>query len=310
MSEAHRTIRLLTNDEALLASARAAAEGLDGWEVCHLSSSEELMSEPPEQGDLLLLDAWSSRQNVYELVRSLSGRTRCRTYVVTDQENSFAEPIARFCGATGVICRPITRTALESALDSVSEQPGALPTDGRGGGSEHELPEALLVDVTSGNRDETLVSALIDPVTGLFNYAFLNYKLDEEFKRARRFEQPLACVMVGFEGQAAEPVLRELAGIFLESSRDTDVLGRFDESSFLFLLPNTGLDGASIMANRVAQVAEERELKDLVGDPIALSVGISHYPNPDIDKRETLYAHAREAFFEARSDGGGVVVCQ
>ena len=65
MSEAHRTIRLLTNDEALLASARAAAEGLDGWEVCHLSSSEELMSEPPEQGDLLLLDAWSSRPVSY-----------------------------------------------------------------------------------------------------------------------------------------------------------------------------------------------------------------------------------------------------
>ena len=36
------------------------------------------------------------------------------------------------------------------------------------------------------------MGALIDPVTGLFNYSFLSYKLDEEFKRARRYA-PLAC---------------------------------------------------------------------------------------------------------------------
>jgi len=163
------------------------------------------------------------------------------------------------------------------------------------------------VDITTGATDRELVSALIDPATGLFNYAFLNYKLDEEFKRARRFEHPLTCVMLGFEGQASEEVLRELAGIFLASSRDTDVLGRFDESSFLFLLPNTGPDGAEVMAHRVSRQAEVRGLRDLVGDQLQISVGISHCPGSE-DRKEALYQAARDAFFSARAEGGGVVV--
>ena len=309
MPDALRTIRLMTTDESLLASTRAAAASLEGWDLVRVSSQEELVAHPPAAGDLLLLDAWSRGRNVYEFARSLSGRTRCRTYLVVEQRNGLAEPIARFCGATGVLERPVSRSALLAALEGAPEPPGPLPADARGAGGAHELPEALLVDMATGQPDQELVTALVDPATGLFNYAFLNYKLDEEFKRARRFELPLACVMVGFEGQAADNVLRELAGLFLESSRDTDVLGRFDESSFLFLLPNTGLDGATIMANRVTVAAGEKGLADLVGDRLSLAVGISHYPNPDIERREDLYAHAREAFVEARADGGGVVVC-
>ena len=152
------------------------------------------------------------------------------------------------------------------------------------------------------------MGALIDPVTGLFNYAFLSYKLDEEFKRARRFHAPLACAMLGFESQASDDTLRELSSIFLAASRDTDVLGRFDENSFLFLLPNTGPDGAEIMAQRVANTADESRLLDLVGDRIELSIGIANFPSPNIDRRDDIYASAREAFLEARQAGGGVVV--
>ena len=127
----------------------------------------------------------------------------------------------------------------------------ALPEDRRGSErGEPSLPEQLLVDIATGRPRADLVQALTDPETSLFNYAFLNYKLDEEFKRAQRFHQPLSCVMLGFEGQAESDVLQRLAGIFLETSRDTDVLGRFDENSFLFLLPRTGPDGAGVMADR------------------------------------------------------------
>ena len=113
--------------------------------------------------------------------------------------------------------------------------------------------------------------------------------------------------MLGFEGQASEQVLRELAGIFLVASRDTDVLGRFDESAFLFLLPDTGGDGAQVMARRVEELAESQGLRDLVGDPLAISVGIACAPHPEVRHKEDLYGRAREAFLAARAEGGGVV---
>jgi diguanylate cyclase (GGDEF)-like protein len=307
MCDGLRTIRVVTTDESLLSNVRAAASSLDGWEVAHAASVDELLTSTPALGDVVLLDGWLRSGNVYENCRRLTGITRCRTHVVVEHDNRLAEPIARFCGATGVLNRPLSATRLREALAPTSTPPPALPREHRGALEETTVfPQKLLTDL-AGEPAASLVSSLTDPDSGLFNFAFLQFKLDEEFKRARRFGDPLACVMLGFEGQLDERVLRELAGIFLEASRDTDVLGRFDESSFLFLLPNTGPDGATVMARRVGDLAQKRGLVDLVGDPLSISVGIANAPAPDVKRREDLFSKARKAFLSAREVGGGVV---
>ncbi len=306
MGDGLRTIHVVTSDETLIASARAAAETIGGWEVAPCASADDLLGASPTAGDVVLLDAWARGGNIYEVCRRVTTRARCRTFLVVARGNSAAAPIARFCGATGVLERPIVASALQAALQRASIGRPALPVESRGKPVPSPAPEQLLTDL-AGRPEDNLVTALTDPETGLFNYAFLSYKLDEEYKRATRFGHPLSCVLLGFEGQVDEAVLRELAGIFLSTSRDTDVLGRFDESSFLFLLVHTGPDGAAVMARRVGEVAQERGLRDLVGDPISISVGISTCPHVEVLRREDLFARARKAFLEARAEGGGVV---
>lgn len=310
MGDGLRTLRVVSTDESLSANARAAVSALDGWEVDAVTCVDDLMQSPPVPGDVILLDAWLRGENVYETCRRMVGNVRCRVFVVTDVDNDLAGPIARFSGATGTLSRPLTRSSLSEALNSSAGPRPALAQEGRGpvDPSKNELPEALLVDLRTGKPDKRLAQAVCDPATGLFNYAFLNYKLDEEFKRSMRFGQPLSCIMLGFEGQADESTLHDLAGIFLAASRDTDVLGRFDESSFLFLLPNTGPDGARIMAQRVRDQAQEKGLRDLVGDPMDLAVGISVCPHPSVRRREDLFKYAREAYFSASSTGAGIVI--
>ena len=307
MGDGLRTIRVVTTDESLLANTRAAASTLEGWEVAQAGSVAEILEHMPPAGDVILLDGWLRGGNVYEECRRLAGQTRCRTFVIAQHGNRYAEAIARFCGATGVLERPIAASRLRAVLEHSTAQRPAPARDARGQGSEEAmLPERLLTDI-AGKPDESLVSALVDPETSLFNYAFLNYKIDEEFKRARRFGSPLSCVMLGFEGQLSAGALQELAAIFLDLSRDTDVLGRFDESSFLFLLPNTGPDGAKVMAKRVGEQAGERKILDMVGDPVVISVGISSCPHPDVRRRDDLFATARRAFLDAQQKGGGVI---
>ena len=307
MGDGLRTIRVVSTDTLLLNQAKIAAKGLDGWEVVGIESVDDLLASTPTRGDVILIDKFLRGENIYEVCRRLTGRTACRTYLVAEHDNQSGDSIARFCGATGVLHAPLSASRLAQALDLSGGPRPPLPEEHRELlSSEPELPEKLLVSIADGSRDDSLVSALTDPETSLFNYAFLNYKLDEEFKRAQRWSEPLSCVMLGFEGQAAPEILSRLAGIILDSSRDTDVLGRFDESSFLFLLPRTGPDGAEVMALRVGATAQEEGLCDLVGDPLAISVGIACCPHPEIRRREDLYAKAREAFFEASRDGGGV----
>ena len=315
MGDGLRTLRLLTNDESLLASTRAAAGSLAGWEFAHVTRPAELEHAGPMVGDVILLDGNLRGANVYEVCRRLTGKTRARTFVIIEKDNDLALSIARFCGATGTLPRPLATEDLRMALETAKKPLPALPSKSRDAAARRDkpLPQALLADLArraeefGSSVDPTLVDVLTDPETGLFNYAFLNYKLDEEFKRASRFGHPLACAMLGFEGQASEIVLRELAAIFLDTSRDTDVIGRFDESSFLFLLPNTGQDGAEVMAKRVGELAQERNLCDLVGDPLQISVGIAFHPHPEVRRREDLYGAARKAFVTARNEGGGVV---
>lgn len=307
MGDGLRTIRMVTTDTLLLGQARSAVAGLEGWEVVGLETIDELLAARPAGGDVILIDKFLRGENIYEVCRRLTGRTSCRTFLVAEHDNHSGDAVARFCGATGVLHAPLSTSRLAKALDQGAGPRPPLPSDGRGGaGSELELPEQLLVSIANGERDSGLVAALTDPETSLFNYAFLNFKLDEEFKRAQRWNEPLSCVMLGFDGQCAPDVLRQLAGIILDSSRDTDVLGRFDESSFLFLLPRTGPDGAEVMALRVGRTAQELGLSDLIGDPLVISVGIACAPHPEIQRREDLYSRAREAFLEASRDGGGV----
>lgn len=307
MGDGLRTIRVVSTDTLLLNQTKRAAEGLGGWEVTGVESIEELMASPPNQGDVLLLDKFLRGSNIYETCRELTGRTNCRTFLVAEHGNDAGNAVARFCGATGVLHMPLSTSRLRDALADCSGPRAPLPTETREEDrGEPQLPETLLVGIADGSRDDNLVSALTDPDTSLFNYAFLNFKLDEEFKRAQRWSEPLSCVMLGFDGQCSSDVLRQLAGIILDSSRDTDVLGRFDESSFLFLLPRTGPDGAEVMAMRVGQMAQEQGLKDLIGEDLVISVGIACCPHPDIKRREDLYSTARKAFLQASSDGGGV----
>jgi len=307
MPEGPKTIRIVTTDEALLASARGAAASLEGWSIAEHLSVEDLLAPKPAagtSGGIVLLDAWLRTENVYESCRRLTGKVRARVFLVTDERNQLAEPIASFCGATGVIRRPLTAERLRQVAESAAAR--ALPTDDRGDGGDHPLPERLLHDLV-GDGSNRLIDALIDPETGLFSYDYLSFKLDEEFKRSKRFAQPLACVMLGFDGQADEDVLARLASIFLNASRDTDLLGRFDISSFLFFLPNTGPDGAEVMARRICASAEEAGLRDLVGEKLRISVGISTSPHPEVARREDLFARAREAFLAAQNEGGVIV---
>lgn len=305
MAAGPRTIHLVTTDEALAHATELAVSEIDGWSLSLHSTADEYLAAEPRRTDVCLVDKWLRGANFYEILQSLCGRNAARTFVICDH-NDAGDSIARFCGAAGSISRPVSVRKLEINLAHTSEPPAPLPSEARGEGAEPVLPETLLTDI-SGQLDESLVSALIDPETSLFNYPFLNYKLDEEFKRAKRFGHELSCVMLGYEGQVDPIVLSQLAGIFLIASRDTDILGRFDETSFLFLLPETGPAGARVMARRVAEEAESEGLKDLVGDPLCLSIGISAFPHRAIDRREDLFGEARRTFLEARNNGGGVI---
>jgi diguanylate cyclase (GGDEF)-like protein len=286
------TIRILSNDSDFASDCRRALGPLDASGPLGLA---ELLASGP--GGTVVIDG--TLGGAYEACRRLTARGGTRILFVlpsgSDEDATVAEPIARFCGASTVLSRRFDAARFKEALGAAQVAPLRPENAPSSGGGEAVLPEALLRElVANESRPMELLERLADPETSLFTYEFLTYKLDEEFKRSRRFGHPLSCVLLSFDGEAHEDVLRRLAGVFLQACRDTDILGRFDRSSFLFLLPSTPPSGAAIMAERVRASVRELSLRDLVGDRLELSIGVSTCPHPSITRPQDLLRVARD----------------
>ena len=94
-----------------------------------------------------------------------------------------------------------------------------------------------------------------------------------------RYDNLFSLVLVEFDhfdafniqhgGRAeGDRVLRELADIIKESTRDTDAAGRYNGQEFVVVLPETGLEGACVFGERLRQKVEQRL-------PISISCGLA-----------------------------------
>jgi len=103
--------------------------------------------------------------------------------------------------------------------------------------------------------------AFVDPLTTLFNRAYLHDALEREVARARRYGTPLSVLMIDLDGfkrvndvwghGAGDEVLRAVAQELRTAVRDSDILVRYGGDEFCVLLPNTDADAARLAADRI-----------------------------------------------------------
>ncbi len=98
-----------------------------------------------------------------------------------------------------------------------------------------------------------------------------------------------------------DQVLREVARRLRASVRRYDVVGRYGGEEFLAVLPETSLDGASAVAERMrSTVANEPVATDAGEITVTVSLGISLAPHGSIDLERAIL-HADEALYEAKA---------
>lgn len=164
-------------------------------------------------------------------------------------------------------------------------------------------------------RAEIERSATVDPLTGVASRSAILDRLRTEIAEARRYQHPVALVLLDVDDFAAlnhrhgvrggDALLREVALRMRLRVREADALGRAGSDGFLAILPHTDEAGAATFAaalrHRLAQrpvpVGEERV-------PITVSVGVAVMrPGDDLDL-DRLLARVGEALDSARLAGG------
>jgi diguanylate cyclase (GGDEF)-like protein len=157
--------------------------------------------------------------------------------------------------------------------------------------------------------------AITDELTGLSNVRHFHELLDQEIERAQRFDNHIGLVMVDIDNfksvndtyghPQGDLVLREVARVLREQSRDIDFPARYGGEEMSVILPQTDIAGAAMLAERMREAIEELEVRRLDGQGVlklTASFGVAALPGSATDKRY-LIAVADEALYRAKHAG-------
>jgi diguanylate cyclase (GGDEF)-like protein len=154
-----------------------------------------------------------------------------------------------------------------------------------------------------------------DPKTGLYNARHLEAALNEELERATRFGRPFSVILADLDllreinnrwgHLAGDAVLRGIAQIFGEQLRPYDVATRFGGEEFALLLPETDLEEASAIAERIRSAVSDGTFT-VTGTNTAVhatvSLGVACYP-ADAASGDALLHAADVALYQAKAAG-------
>lgn len=155
--------------------------------------------------------------------------------------------------------------------------------------------------------------AITDGLTGIYNYRYFYEKLKEEFERAKRYNTPLACIMIDLDffkkindkygHMVGDLVLVELTRKVLENIRKNDIFARYGGEEFVLLLPHTSENGAYNEAERIRKAIENSRFNEVEDEKITISLGISCYPADYVKTETDLLKYADEALYMAKNSG-------
>lgn len=169
------------------------------------------------------------------------------------------------------------------------------------------------------NRERIVLSGLTDSLTGFYNRAYLDRRLNEEISRAARYQQPLSCLFMDIDyfkkvndtyGHASgDLVLQIVANRIKNQLRASDIPIRFGGEEFTVLLPQTCSDEAMLLAERIRQAVQQSPVNIETGEQLntSISIGVSqilaHNHEQLAGLGEKLLHDADSALYNAKESG-------
>jgi diguanylate cyclase (GGDEF)-like protein len=262
--------------------------------------------------DLVLLDILMPRLTGLEACRLLKSMTHeafLPVVLVTVKTDTASRVEGLRIGADDYVCKPFDEEELLARVHAM-------------------LRIKRLHDQVADARAKLERLSVYDDLTGLYNYRHLNTRLSEEFKRAERYHDPLACVVIDIDrlqavndalGRAVgNEVIRVVARLVKGAVREVDVVSRFGGDEILVILPSTHFAGSVTVAERIWRECEASPdlaaLSPASANPaanaadgkhrITLSIGVALFPSRDVRNKDTLLRSADAALHQAKLDGG------
>ena len=226
---------------------------------------------------------WEQRQYVFKLphLRPLSTGSQ---YMA---QNCSIMPLGNGSDSAGYLC-----ILIEDATDAFVYQ---------------QQLHASMAQLEQANR--------IDGLTGIYNRRYWQQQLQLELLRAERYQHPVSLLLFDLDKfkqlndsyghQGGDAVLTTVAERISALLRDTDIFGRYGGEEFGVVLPETALDGALMVANRICKtIAAETVSYNQQHIPVTLSIGVASFAGQSSDE---LIQQADIALYNAKRQGRNCV---
>lgn len=171
----------------------------------------------------------------------------------------------------------------------------------------------LILEETKRIYQEKLANT--DPLTGAYNRRYLNEFSYEYLKIVKRENKDLSLLLLDlddfknindtFGHEIGDIVIKQLVEISKSSIRESDLIIRFGGDEFIILLPNTNIQSARFVANKIInKITEYNKNKEF---NFSISVGISHYQIGD-NSIDNIILRADKSLYKAKKIGKNCVV--
>lgn len=163
------------------------------------------------------------------------------------------------------------------------------------------------------NRIKAEELANLDGLTGLYNHAFFQKRLDEELERAIRYERNLSLIMLDLDNfktyndkwghQEGDRLLMWFSNVLTSSTRNHDIVSRYGGEEFVIILPETSSNEGLVVAQRIVDTTKKLSSATMgKGRNVTVSAGVASYPFNGNNKY-TLLNQADAALYSAKTNG-------
>ncbi|HET9679791.1 MAG TPA: GGDEF domain-containing protein, partial [Gammaproteobacteria bacterium] len=163
-----------------------------------------------------------------------------------------------------------------------------------------------------------------DSLTRVHNRRYFFEQAELEFSRSKRYERDLALLLLDadhfrdvneYYGQdVGDRVMKLMAGICRQSLRHFDIIGRYSGESFIVMLPETPVNVAADVADRLRKNIGELSIETHRGElrlTISVGVAVNNFGSNRegaVDDLSSLINKADMALYEAKRSGRNRVV--
>jgi len=176
---------------------------------------------------------------------------------------------------------------------------------------ESGLVRFYVLDITDRKKaeNEILHLATTDSLTGVANRRQGLKELVQEMERARRYSTPLSLIMFDidhfkrvndtFGHGVGDDVLRAVTSLVRENIRAAEIQARWGGEEFVVVLPQTGLAGAAVAAEKLRQVIAAHRFEQV--GTVTVSFGVTEFE--PADALDILLKRVDNALYRAKGNG-------